>query len=229
MSALVPPEFLFRYTFSARHVSGVPRRGQWLLNLPADCALPSLAGLTGRPDFAGVRLGWNARGMGVSVNVTGKTHPPVSDPERPGETDGLRLWIDTRCTQSVHRAGRFCHLFEFLPTGGGEDGLQPIATQWPIARAQDDAPQTDSELLPIQAAVHEDGYRLEAWLPADALHGFDPEHQPRLGFTYALHDVELGLQCLSVGPEFPFISDPSLWCALELVAGQPDRAGGSPG
>jgi hypothetical protein len=164
----------------------------------------------------------------VSVSVAGKTHPPVSDPERPGETDGLLLWIDTRCTQSVHRAGRYCHLFEFLPAGGGEDGRQPIATQWPVPRAQDDAPHTDSDLLPIKSALDKRGYRLEAWLPAAALHGFDPEHQPRLGFTYVLHDAELGLQCLSIGPEFPFGSDPSLWCTLELAPGQPARSDDGP-
>lgn len=220
MSALLPPEFLFRYTFSATHVSGLPRRGKRLLNLPSDCTLANLAGLTGRPDFGEIRIAWNERGLGVSVGVTGKSHPPVSDPEQLGRTDGLRLWIDTRCTQTVHRAGRFCHQFELLPVGGGEDGLQPVATLWPVARANEDPPPYDSELLPIHSDISDRGYRMEAWLPADALHGYDPDRQPRLGFFYALNDSEYGLQCLSIGPEFPFASDPSLWCTLELVSNQ---------
>lgn len=219
MTALLPPEFLFRYMFAAPYVDALPRRGKRLLDLPADCALPSLAEMAGRKDFGEIRIAWNERGLGISVAVAGKSHPPVSDPERLGETDGLRVWVDTRCTQNVHRAGRFCHQFELLPIGGGDDGLQPVVTLWPVARANEDPPPFDSELIPIQSDWNERGYWMEAWLPADALHGFDPEHQPRLGFSYALNDAELGLQCLSVGREFPFPSDPSLWCTLQLVGG----------
>ena len=29
------------------------------------------------------------------------------------------VWIDTRNTQNIHRAGRFCHRFAFLPVGAG--------------------------------------------------------------------------------------------------------------
>ncbi len=217
MTALVPPEFLFRYSFPVQQVPHLPRRGKRLLNLPGDCTLPSLAVLAKRSDYGQIQIAWNDRGIGISLSVAGKTHPPVSDPEKLGQTDGIRIWIDTRCTQSVHRANRFCHQFELLPTGGGADGLQPVATMWPVARASDDPPEVDSDLLPIQSEVRDDGYQLEAWLPADALHGYDPVEQPRLGFMSALNDSELGLQCLSIGPEFPFVSDPSLWCTLELT------------
>ena len=45
------------------------------------------------------------------------------------------------------------------------------------------------------------GYTLEAFLPAAAMHGYDPELHSRLGFFYAVRD-ELGEQSLSVGPGF---------------------------
>jgi hypothetical protein len=54
-------------------------------------------------------------------------------------------------------------------------------------------------------------------LPAAVLHGYDPEQHPRLGFFYSIRDDELGEQVLSVGPEFPFWDDPSLWSVLELA------------
>ena len=38
-----------------------------------------------------------------------------------------------------------------------------------------------------------------------------------LGFTYFVFDRELGQQYFSMGSEFPFASDPSLWGTLELV------------
>jgi hypothetical protein len=49
------------------------------------------------------------------------------------------------------------------------------------------------------------------------LNGFDPEQNPRLGFYYAIRDSELGEQVLSVGSDFPYWEDPSLWSVLQLV------------
>jgi hypothetical protein len=49
------------------------------------------------------------------------------------------------------------------------------------------------------------------------LAGFDPDQNRRLGFCYAVHDAELGDQTLSVGADFPYWEDPSLWSVLELV------------
>ena len=60
------------------------------------------------------------------------------------------------------------------------------------------------------------GYHLEAFLTAAGLTGYDPEQNPRLGFYYVVHDQELGNQVLSVGGEFPYAEDPSLWSVLEL-------------
>ena len=57
----------------------------------------------------------------------------------------------------------------------------------------------------------------EAFLPAGVLHGFDPEQNRRLGFYYAVRDAELGEQVLSVGTDFPYWEDPSLWSVLELA------------
>jgi hypothetical protein len=69
----------------------------------------------------------------------------------------------------------------------------------------------------MAASVVKGGYLLEAWLPSSVLNGYDPEAQPRLGFYYALRDAELGEQFLSIGADFPFAIDPSLWSTLELV------------
>ena len=61
------------------------------------------------------------------------------------------------------------------------------------------------------------GYRLEAFLAAAALYGFDPQEHPRLGVYYVVRDQERGDQFLSVNWDFPFGDDPSLWSVLELV------------
>ena len=61
------------------------------------------------------------------------------------------------------------------------------------------------------------GYLLEAFLPAVALNGYDPDEHRRLGFFYAVHDTEMGEQTLGLDADFPFAEDPSLWSVLELV------------
>src|SRR5207237_937768 len=73
------------------------------------------------------------------------------------------------------------------------------------------------EQLRVGNVARPGGYLLEAFLPAAALHGYDPEQHPRLGFFYSVRDEELGEQLLSLTLEFPFWEDPSLWSVLELV------------
>ena len=65
--------------------------------------------------------------------------------------------------------------------------------------------------------MRDDGYMLEALIPAEALTGFDPAEHPRLGFTYAVLDRELGEQTFGVGSPMPYQEDPSLWATLELT------------
>ena len=70
--------------------------------------------------------------------------------------------------------------------------------------------------VPFRGRSKKTGYRVEAFLPAAVLNGFDPEQNPRLGFFLAVRVAELGDHLLSGGPEFPYWEDPSLWSVLEL-------------
>jgi hypothetical protein len=217
MQRVLPSSFLFRYSLPVRQVESA---GAALpLNLPEECRLPFPNALDDRAEFAVLKLAWNARGLGVSVDVAGKRRPPQCDPRNPAESEGLQIWVDTRDTQTIHRASRFCHHFCILPTGTGRKKREPAAIQRPIARAKEDAPLAGPASIPVVAALRTDGYRLDAWIPAEAMHGFDPEAVPRLGFFYLLRDSELGDQTLTVGEEFPYPHDPSVWSTLELVEG----------
>ena len=86
-----------------------------------------------------------------------------------------------------------------------------------INRALADAPLCKTGDVPFRCENLKAGYRLEAFLPAAVLTGFDAAEHPRLGFYYALRDAELGEQFLSVNADFPYWDDPSLWSVLELV------------
>ena len=97
-------------------------------------------------------------------------------------------------------------------------------------RALEDAPAPDlTQIRIVRFSLDDEGeivekpkkgitnYRMEVFLPASILSGFDPETNHRLGFCYRLRDRELGDQTSAAGPEFPYWEDPSLWSVLELV------------
>ncbi|MSR56925.1 MAG: hypothetical protein EXS05_04555 [Planctomycetaceae bacterium] len=215
MPGLLPYRFLFRYSFPVRHEAKLPRTGKGGAGLPARFCFPDLGALDEGPGFAELRLAWNKQGLAISVEVRGKQRPLAHDPGAPDLSDGVQVWIDTRNTQSIHRAGRFCHHFCLLPRWG--EGAGPVGVQLPIARAKELTPLADSKDIGVTAEVTKTGYRLDGWLPGRVLNGFDPEAQTRLGFYYLVRDAELGEQTLSVGSDFPYAFDPSLWSTIELT------------
>jgi hypothetical protein len=217
---LLPPHFLFRLTYQCQYAKDIPdEEGDRLLDLPKQCRIDNFAGLDDRKNFADVRLSWNELGIGFQVEVRGKEREPQGAADRPRSSDGAQLWIDTRDTRNIHRASRYCHHFYVLPAGAGAAGDEPVAGQIKINRAMQDAPLCRPEQMPFQVKRTKSGYVAEMFLPASVLQGFDPETNPRLGFFYWIRDSELGDQTLSVGTDFPFWEDPSLWSTLELTGG----------
>jgi hypothetical protein len=152
----------------------------------------------------------------LQVRVAGKQQNVWCRASRLEESDGLHVWIDTRDTRTIHRASHYCHRFAFLPEGSGDGYRSPTAEWLPINRAKDDPVPVSGDKLKVKSEFRGDGYTLSGLIPSSALTGFDPGEYPRLGFTYAVIDRELGWQTFSVGPELPFAEDPSLWGSLEL-------------
>ncbi len=215
---LVPHRFLFRLAYPCRYCKDMPRAdADRLLNLPAEYRLDNFAAMDDERNFAEVYLAWNEFGLGVQATVTGKEQLPRGDAARARSSDGITLWIDTRDARTSHRASRYCHQFHFLPTGGGPEHDEPAFAQTKINRALHDAPLCASGSVPFHFRSGKSGYILEAFLPASVLYGFDAEQHQRLGFFYAVRDSELGEQFLTVGADFPYWEDPSLWSVLELV------------
>lgn len=215
--SILPNRFFFRISYPCRYVASLPRsKGDELLDLPPTCRLDDFAAMDSRTSFAEVRVAWNESGFGIQLDVRGKSSAPQGRPDRPRGSDGLTLWINTRGNRPGHRATQFCHQFYLLAAGAGEDHDEPLFLQTKINRAVEDAPEYRGA-VPLRVALKPGGYRLEAFLPAAALHGFDPEAHAQWGIFYAVRDLELGEQTLSVGTEFPYADDPSLWLILELV------------
>jgi len=189
-SALLPQAFWFRVAASCPKVEGMPRPGSKgaLLDLPDACVLPSLASLDGRDLWATVRAGWNAEGLGISIQAEG-IPPGALDADRPEGFAAVTLWIDTRDTRNVSRATRHCHRFEArLTLSPNGKSLSATVDQRPIARATADAPLCSPDLLVSRASLSKSGWTLELFLPSGALNGYDPETNRRLGFAYQVSD-----------------------------------------
>ena len=214
---LIAPTFLFRFSVPCQYQEQLWTDGG--VQLPESCRLPSFGELEERPLFADVRAGWNETGLAFTVRVESKKQLPWCRDSRLDDSDGLQVWIDTRNMQTVHRAGRFCHRFVFLPGGNGPKLEQPFADQLLIHRARENARPIRPDQLGVRSEKRVDGYILEGFLPAEVLTGFEPADHQAIGFTYAVLDRELGWQTFTVGSEFRFQEDPSLWGTLELVRG----------
>lgn len=212
---LLPKRFLFHFALPCRH-----RQPLWTAEgaaLDASYRLPGLAELEDARPFADLRMAWSEAGLACTLLVEGKHQAPWCRETRPEDSDGLQLWIDTRDVHTVHRATRFCHSFLFLPGTFGLTRDPPLGQWVPIHRAREQPRPVRPENLGVRANRTPGGYQLEAFIPAACLTGFDPDEHPRLGFTYAVYDRELGVQTLSADPSLPFQEDPSLWATLELV------------
>jgi hypothetical protein len=212
---LLPTRFLFRFSAPCRY-----REPLWTAKgagLDEGYRLPALVELDERTPWADVRAAWSETGLALAVRVSGKRQSPWCRQTQAEDSDGLQVWIDTRDVHNIHRAGRFCHRFAFLPFGAGQRLDRPVACALPINRAREQPNPIQASLLQTYCQRQADGYILEALIPTEALTGFDPTEHPRLGFTYAVIDRELGQQTFGVGGPMPYQEDPSLWATLELV------------
>jgi len=213
--ALIAPTLLFRFAAPCRYTDE-----KWTakgIQLGQEHRLPCFSALNGAKEFAEVRLGWSEAGIAVNVAVRGKEQPPWCRDSRIEDSDGVQLFLDTRNTQNIHRAGRFCHRFACMPIGAGQRLDEAVAVLLAINRAKESPREIDPRTLKVRSERLRDGYLLEAFLPAAALTGFSPAEQPAIGFSYAVIDRELGWQTFTVGKELPFVEDPSLWGTLDLV------------
>lgn len=217
-SSLIPQAFWFRVALDCRRLDGMPKDKTRLLDLPESCTLPSFRQLDHPIDWARVRAAWSPEGLGFSFELTEKVGQISSGESNLIAGDSVTLWIDTRDTRTIHRATRFCHRFHFaISSVSGTKSLKVTASQKEIARAQADAPTAPSGSISARAERILNGWRLEVFLAAAALSGYDPETNRRLGFNFEINDADRGAVNLGVGREFPIGEDPSLWGTLVLT------------
>lgn len=217
---LIPPRLLLKVEHYCPYVQGsfdgkFPHLGdKGKIDNLASMNPPSTVG---SKNFAVLRTGWKTEGLFFHLEVSGKAKDPEGSRDKPLQSDGLTLLIDTHSSRSSHRATAFCHMFHFLAAGGGHDGTDACVIQGQIRRAMDNAPSALAGSLAFRSRRFRGGYEIEGFLSADALHGFDPQTNRELGFFYRILDRELGEQTLLPGVDEAPLDDPSLWETLKLV------------
>ncbi|MFM8435877.1 MAG: hypothetical protein ACKOBP_11160 [Planctomycetia bacterium] len=216
MSPLVNPAAPFRFRLSC------PRRAKlWppaAAQLDDACRLPALALLANVPDLLDLSIAWNEQGLGVRAVARGVGASRWCQPTKPEDSDGLHLWIATRPTGESHRAGRYCRRLALLPTGGGRLADQAVAVAAAIPRTSELPAERPPDAVTIAGKLLPDGWKIDAFISAAALPGWDPAEIPRLGFCAALIDRRLGRVPFCAPPEYPWDSDPTTWAELELVS-----------
>ena len=179
-------------------------------------ALPALPEMDWQEPLAQLTVAWSEDGLYIAERCPKPVGTVAVNRRSPHAGDGLQVWIDTRATQTGHRATRFCHHFVLLPKGGGGMRENPLAWQGNIRRTRERAPLCDPDEIRIASSIGEEEYTIEAHLPASILNGYEPEPGGRISFNYFVHDIPGGRQFWSSPRGFPGDWDPSLWAVLEL-------------
>lgn len=210
-----PSRLLFHPTVDCPRVEDIVVDGD-LSDWAGISPLPPLCALDGQQPFAEVRIAWSTKGLYVAIS-TERDEPVAVSRQRPHSADSLQLWIDTRGSTSGRRATRFCHHFILLPSGGGPSRREPIGWQERIRRALDQGSMAAPDDLVVAARHDGQVYTLEALLPAEALHGFEPEAGQLIGFTYLITDLVRGRQTYACSDAFPYPHNPETWSRLRLA------------
>lgn len=183
--------------------------------------MPPLGELAGGACYAELSLAWNERGLYLALEVP-KTEPVLTNRANPAAGDALELMLDTRGSQTSHRATQFCYHLWVLPTAPPGLGEEPMVFHQPLRRALHRSPEPDLSAIRVASKLGDDGYSLELALETDSLHGLEPMENGRVALAAVIHDIQRGRQYWGTSPDVPWERDPSTWGLLRLE-GAPER------
>jgi hypothetical protein len=216
MQQVIPPSLLFDFSLTIHRVDEIPKRRKQILNLPETTRLPIPAQLNSVGSDFEIRVAWNPNGLGIAFSVGGRAGPPRGSGKSLKRCDHALLFVDTRHTATVHRAGSYCCGFVAIPCDDEANGKPSLAVRT-IAQQRDLKQTADVRKCSIRSHISSTGYSMEVWLPASQLYGFaEVPDIGHLGFCCLIHDSESGELPLNLGDDFPVTFDPSTWLRLGL-------------
>src|SRR5688572_15782419 len=142
-----------------------------------------------------VMLGWRPEGLYVAFEVFDDNVETFPADGSWWARDHIEFWVSTKpTTVDEERYDPHCHQFFFVPSGMRNGRLQrSIVGQW---HRTDDA--IERNLIPHQQVRHAsrllaDRYTVEMFIPASALHGWDPSSNRTISFNFSARNFERSL------------------------------------
>ena len=167
-------------------------------------------------------MGWHAEGLYLACEIFDNQIETQPSTGRWWTRDHIELWFSTRPTtpdQELYNA--FCHQFFFVPEVNTETGRLGTAGQW---HRPGDA--IKENLIPhpgIQQVTRllPGRYVVEMFIPASALHGWDPIGQPQMAFNLHVRNFQASTDYFWSAPKELFTQNrPNTWGTLQLSGPQ---------
>jgi hypothetical protein len=169
-----------------------------------------------------VYMGWREEGLYLGFEVFDNNIESIPASGRWWTRDNLEFWISTRAVpKDLQVYNAFCHQFFYIPNTTPLDGSLGLVGQW--HRPGDSIP---GNLIPHtgivqQSRVLPDRYTVEMFIPAAALHGWDPVNQRELAFNMHVRDFHEALDYYWSAPkEMNTQQRPNTWGKLILSSQQ---------
>jgi hypothetical protein len=166
-----------------------------------------------------IYLGWTDAGLYLGMEVFDDEIQGAPANGWWWTRDYVEFWISTQpATSDQNNYDVNSHQFFFVPNAWpGEDGVLGTVGQW--HRAGD---ALKDNLIPHPgirdvARILPDRYVVEMFIPAKALHGFDPQHQRNLAFNIHVRNFEDATDYFWSAPKEVMTQvRPSTWGTIEL-------------
>lgn len=173
--------------------------------------LPIMSEYLGEEAFTEVAIGWHEQNIRLRIEIDLPFEKADLSDYR--KKDSVELFFDTRNLKQKTTLGRFCHHFViFAEKVEGSFGHE-------VTRFRGDDVHTlcRSTDLSVESIIKPKYTVLEITIPAECLHGFDPERFAKLGFSYRVNVKDHEPQNFSVASnEMHIEKNPSLWSTLDL-------------
>lgn len=158
-----------------------------------------------------VYFGFNENGIFFSFHVFSEVKEVFFPDFRKG--DCIELFIDTRNLKSAGYVTKFCHHFVVFPMKIDDFYIQEVTR----FRSDDTHVLSLAKDFEVQTEAKKDSYKINLFIPAFCLYGFDIEKFQRLGFTFRVNRMGKESQNFSLSPkEFVIERNPYFWSNLIL-------------
>jgi len=139
-----------------------------------------------------VYLGWDEKGIYLGMEVFDRDIQGAPASGWWWTRDHVEFWFSTRPVKPDQNAyDLYSHQFFFVPIDfPGNDGVMGVVGQWARPGGFVKTNQVPHPAIKDAVRILPDRYVVEVFLPAEALHGFDPKNNPTMAFNIHVRNFQ---------------------------------------